>query len=127
MNACHRSTILVIHFIVGSATVLVAKLGTRRGALLYKGEWAYCTRSEAFKDKARLRLHSKGFGLKKFKKFYLKYKASFILKFKAACIATRTLVINYYSRELCYHNCSIDSIYGTGIGNSYSIRCAIRA
>ena len=66
MNACHRSTILVIHFIVGSATVLVAKLGTRRSALLYKGEWAYCTRSEAFKDKARLWLHSKGFGLKNF-------------------------------------------------------------
>ena len=65
MNACHRSTILVIHFIVGSAAVLVAKLG-RRSALLYKGEWVYCTRSKAFKDKARLRLHSKGFGLKNF-------------------------------------------------------------
>ena len=65
VNAFHRSTILVIHFIVGGAAVLVVKLGTRRSALLYKGEWAYCMHSEAFKDKARLRLHSKVFGFKK--------------------------------------------------------------
>ena len=64
VNACHRSAILVIHFIVGGAAVLVAKLGTRRSTLLYKGEWAYWTRSEAFKDKARLQLHSKNFSLK---------------------------------------------------------------
>ena len=66
MNACHRSTIFVVHFIVVGAAVLVAKLGTRRSALLYKGEWAYCMRSKAFKDKARLRLHSKAFSLKNF-------------------------------------------------------------
>ena len=58
VNASHKSAILVVHFIVGGAAVLVAKLGTRRSALLYKGEWAYCTLSEAFKDKARLQLYS---------------------------------------------------------------------
>ena len=57
---------LVVNFIVGGAAVLVAKLGTRRSAILYKGEWAYCTRSEAFKDKARFQLHSNGFSLKNF-------------------------------------------------------------
>ena len=46
--------------------VLMAKLGTRRGASVYRGEWAYRTRSEAFKDKARLQLYSKNFGLNKF-------------------------------------------------------------
>ena len=66
MNACHRTAILVVHFIVGRAAVLVAKLGTRQSTLLYKGEWAYCTRSKTFKDKARLLLHSKAFGLKNF-------------------------------------------------------------
>ena len=66
VNACHRNTILVLHFIVGGTAVLVAKIGTRRNTLLYKGEWVYRTRSEAFKDKARLRLYSKVFGLKNF-------------------------------------------------------------
>ena len=64
MNACHRSAILVIHFIVQDAAALMAKLGTRRSISVYRGEWAYCMRSEAFKDKARLQLHSKNFGLK---------------------------------------------------------------
>ena len=64
VNACHRSAILVVHFIVGGAAVLMAKLGARRSASVYKGEWAYRTCSEAFKDKARLQLHSKSFGLK---------------------------------------------------------------
>ena len=64
MNACPRSAILVIHFIVGAVAVLMAKLGTRRSIAVYRGEWAYRTRSEAFKDKARLQLHSKNFGLK---------------------------------------------------------------
>ena len=64
VNACHRSDILVVHFIVGGAAVLVAKLGTRRSTSVYRGEWAYHTHSEAFKDKARLQLHSKSFGLK---------------------------------------------------------------
>ena len=50
--------------IVGGATVLVAKLGTRGSASVYRGEWAYLTHSEAFKDKARLHLHSKSLGLK---------------------------------------------------------------
>ena len=63
-NACHRSAILVVDFIVGGAAVLVAKLGTRRSALVYRGEWAYRTRSKAFKDKAKLQLHSKSFSLK---------------------------------------------------------------
>ena len=44
--------------------VFMAKLGTRRSASVYRGEWAYHKRSEAFKDKARLQLHSKKFGLK---------------------------------------------------------------
>ena len=64
MNACHRSVILVIHFIVGGAAVLMAKLGTRRNASVYRGEWVYCMCNKAFKDKARLQLHSKNFGLK---------------------------------------------------------------
>ena len=64
VDACHRSTILVVHFIVGGAAVLMAKLGTSWSALVYRGEWAYHTRSKAFKDKARLQLHSKSFGLK---------------------------------------------------------------
>ena len=59
-----RSAILIIHFIVGGIAVFVTKLGTRRSASVYRGEWAYRTRSEAFKDKARLQLHSKNFGLK---------------------------------------------------------------
>ena len=92
VNACHRSAILVVHFIVGGTTVLVTKLGTRWSASVYRGEWVYHMHSEAFKDKARLQLHSRSFGLKQlynsFKsfifiivlKFYLKYKAGFILK-----------------------------------------------
>ena len=64
VNACPMSAILVIHFIVGGVAVLMAKLGTRRSASVYRGEWAYRMRSEAFKDKARLQLHSKNFDLK---------------------------------------------------------------
>ena len=64
MNACHRSAILVVHFIVEGVAVLMAKLGRRRSASVYRSEWAYRTRSEAFKDKARFQLHSKNFGLK---------------------------------------------------------------
>ena len=63
VNACPRSAILVIHFIVGGVAVFTAKLGTRRSASVYRGEWAYRKCSEAFKDKARLQLHSKSFGL----------------------------------------------------------------
>ena len=55
---------IVVHFIVGGAAVLVAKLGTRWSTSVYRGEWAYHMGSEAFKDKARLQLHSKSFGLK---------------------------------------------------------------
>ena len=64
VNACPMSAILVVHFIVGGVAVLMAKLGRIRSASVYRGEWAYRTRSEAFKDKARLQLHSKNFGLK---------------------------------------------------------------
>ena len=64
VNACHRSAILVVHFIVGAVAVLKVKLGTRRSISVYRGEWAYHTRSEAFKDKVRIQLHSKSFGLK---------------------------------------------------------------
>ena len=64
VNACPRSAILVVHFIVGAIAVHIAKLGTRRSISVYRGEWAYRTRSEAFKDKAKLQLHSKNFGLK---------------------------------------------------------------
>ena len=75
MNACPRSAILVVHFIVGGTAVLVAKLGTRRSASVYRGEWAYRIHSEAFTDKAKLQLHSKSFGLKQLSnslnKFYL--------------------------------------------------------
>ena len=54
MNTCHRNAILGIHFIVGGAAVLMAKLGTRQSASVYRGEWEYRTRSEAFKDNVRL-------------------------------------------------------------------------
>ena len=64
VNACPRSAILVVHFIVGAVAVLKAKLGTRWSISVYRGEWACRTHSEAFKDKARLQLHSKNFGLK---------------------------------------------------------------
>ena len=60
------SAIVVIHFIVGDAAALMAKLGTRWSTSVYKGEWAYRTHSEAFKNKARLQLHSKNFGLTNF-------------------------------------------------------------
>ena len=33
------SAIVVIHFTVEDAAVLMAKLGTRRSASVYKGEW----------------------------------------------------------------------------------------
>ena len=46
VNACHRSAILVVHFIVGGTAVLMAKLGTSWSASVYRGEWAYRTRSE---------------------------------------------------------------------------------
>ena len=76
VNACHRSAILVVHFIVQDAAALMAKLGTRWSTSVCKGEWAYRTRSETFKDKARLH---KNFGLKQlsnsFKCKILEYKA----------------------------------------------------
>ena len=50
MNACPRNAILVVHFIVGGVAVLMAKLGTTWSASVYRGEWAYRTRSEAFKE-----------------------------------------------------------------------------
>ena len=57
MNAWTRCAILVVHFIVGGVAVFMAKLERRRSASVYRGEWAYRTHSEAFKDKARLQLH----------------------------------------------------------------------
>ena len=64
INIYPRSAILVVHFIVGSVALLMAKLGTTWSTSVYRGEWVYRMRSEAFKDKARLQLHSKNFGLK---------------------------------------------------------------
>ena len=64
INACHSSAILLVHFIVQDTAALMAKLGTRQNASVYKGEWVYRTRSEAFKDKASLQLHCKSFSLK---------------------------------------------------------------
>ena len=64
MNTCPRSAILVAYFIVGGVAVLMVKLGRRRNASVYRGEWVYRTCSEAFKDKARFQLHSKNFSLK---------------------------------------------------------------
>ena len=61
VNTCRRSAILVVHFIVGAVAVFMAKL---QNISVYRGEWVYHTRSEAFKDNARLQLHSKNFGLK---------------------------------------------------------------
>ena len=98
------SAILVIHFILGYAAVLMAKLGTSQSTSVYRGEWAYHTHSEAFKDKARLQFHSKNFGLSNFvillNSFIckiLKYKA---IKFKVVGIAMHTLVMNCYSHDL---------------------------
>ena len=58
---------------VGDAAALVWKLRARRSVLVYTGEWA------AFKDKVRLQLHSKNFGLKQLCNSFickvLKYKA----------------------------------------------------
>ena len=65
VNACPRSAILVVHFIVGAVAAFMTKLGTRRSISVYRGECDYRTRSEALKDKARLQLHSKNFGLKR--------------------------------------------------------------
>ena len=48
VNACQRSAILVVRFIVGGVAALMAKLGTRRSASVYRGEWTYCTRNKAF-------------------------------------------------------------------------------
>ena len=56
---------MVVHFIVGDAAALLAKLGIRQSASVYKGEWAYRMRNEARKEKAMLQLHSKNFSLKK--------------------------------------------------------------
>ena len=64
VNSWPRCAILVVHFIVVGVAALTAKIGTTWSASVYRGEWAYRTRSEAFKDKARLQLHSKNFGLK---------------------------------------------------------------
>ena len=65
MNACPRSAILVIHFIVGGTAVYSWQSWEQDEVLsVYGGEWAYRTRSEAFKDKARLQFHSKNFDLK---------------------------------------------------------------
>ena len=64
VNACSRSAILVVHFIVEDDAVLMAKLRTRKRASVYRGEWAYHMCSEAFKDKARQQLHNKDFSLK---------------------------------------------------------------
>ena len=63
----------------------MAKLGTTWSASVYRCEWAYRTRSEAFKDKARLQefRYKTSFICK-----ILKYKAGFILKFKVVCVAT---------------------------------------
>ena len=70
VNAWPRCAILVVHFIVGGTAVLVVRLGTRRSASVYRGEWAYHMRSEAFKDKARFLLHSKSVSLKQFLKSF---------------------------------------------------------
>ena len=64
VNSWPRCAILVVHFIVGGVAVLMVKLGAIRSASVYRGEWAYRTRSKALKDKARLQLYSKNFGLK---------------------------------------------------------------
>ena len=64
VNACPRSAILVVHFIVEGAALLKAKLGTRGSASVYRGEWVYRMLSEALKNKARLQLHSKSFSIK---------------------------------------------------------------
>ena len=38
VNACPRSAILVVHFIVGAVAVLKAKLGTRRSISVYRAK-----------------------------------------------------------------------------------------
>ena len=61
VNGSPRSVILVVHFIVGGVPVLMEQ---DEVLSVYRVEWAYRARNEAFKDKARLQLHSKSFGLK---------------------------------------------------------------
>ena len=104
VNACCKSTILVVQFIVLDAAALMAKLGARRNTSVYKGEWEYRTCSKVFKDKARLQLHGKSFSLKQlsntFKCKIPKFKAGVILKFKVVCVATHTLVMNCCSHDL---------------------------
>ena len=39
VNACPRGAILVVHFIVEGVEVFMVKLGTRRSASVYRGEW----------------------------------------------------------------------------------------
>ena len=61
VNTCHRIAILVVHFIVGGAAILMVNLGALQ-----------CTEvsghtipvAKHLKTKARLQLHSKSFGLK---------------------------------------------------------------
>ena len=69
---------------------LMWKLGEDGVLQCIGGEWVYCTRSEAFKHKARLQPHSKNFNfvmlLNSFICKILKYEASFILKLKVVCI-----------------------------------------
>ena len=60
VNVCPRSAILIVHFIVGGVPVLMEQ---DEVLSVYRGEWTYHTRSEAFKDKARLQIHSKNFCL----------------------------------------------------------------
>ena len=62
MDACPRRQRQCYISIVRDVAALVWKLGTRQSTSVYRGEWAYRVRSEAFKDKARLQLHSKSFG-----------------------------------------------------------------
>ena len=38
VNACHRSAVLVVYFIVGGAEVLMAKIGKGQSASVYRGE-----------------------------------------------------------------------------------------
>ena len=57
------SATLVIHLIVEDAAALMVKLETRWSSSVYRGEWVYSMCSEAFKDNARLQLHSKNFSL----------------------------------------------------------------
>ena len=64
VNACHKSAILVVHFIVGGAAVLVVKKGQDRTLQCTEMSGRTVHVAKHLKTRLTLQLHSKGFSLK---------------------------------------------------------------